>query len=170
MGKKKKSKIARDLKRWPSCQSVLGHKRLRSQHCPFSACHVSTVTHYLCTEDRPCLLLCLPTPRGHAAVMKKSFGHIGVLPYISISGPNMFLLMFSFNLWLQGCILNIILLSHITHLIFCVLKSLSSLPLPPLLTCATHSTSWFSAVFIFFFPPTQPPLLSSSHTAEYKVK
>lgn len=57
---------------WPGCQSVLGHKRLRSQHCPFSACHMSTVTHSLCVED---WLASTDAPRGYVAVWREIWAH-----------------------------------------------------------------------------------------------
>lgn len=70
---------------WPGCQSVLGHKRLRSQHCPFSACHMSTVTHSLCVWR---IDSHLRMPLGALWQSEEKFGLIGELPHRSMSDQN----------------------------------------------------------------------------------
>lgn len=151
-----KSYIARTLQPRPSCQSVLGHKRLRSQHCPFSACPMSTVAHkrYLCVANWPASTLC---PLGPCINTKEKKKKVWVNWHGSLHihkwSKYVFLLMFSFNLWLQGYILNITPLSHITHLISSALKSLSSF-LPWLTFLLTSHID-----FLLFSSWTRPPFL-----------
>lgn len=118
----KKSGVARGPQGWPGCQSVLGHKRLRSQHCPFSACHMSTVTHSLCVWriDSHLRMPPPPTPPGGVWQSEEKFGLIGELPHRSMSDQSAACVPFSTPSF-RAVFWNI-LLSHIKHLIFSVLK------------------------------------------------
>lgn len=116
----KKSSVACGPQGWPGCQSVLGHKRLRSQHCPFSACHMSTVTHSLCVWRIDSHLRMPPHPPGGVWQSEEKFGLIGELPHRSMSDQSAACVPFSTPSF-RGVFWNI-LLSHIKHLIFSVLK------------------------------------------------
>ena len=69
-----KSSVACGPQGWPGCQSVLGHKRLCSQHCPFSACHMSTVTLSLCVRRIDLHLRMLP--QGLCGSLRRSSGSL----------------------------------------------------------------------------------------------